>query len=376
MTENANHLFSPLKLRDLTLSNRIAVSPMCEYSSVDGFANDWHLVHLGSRAVGGAGLVLTEAAAVSPEGRISPADLGIWKDEHIPALRRITDFIHQQGAFAGMQLAHAGRKASMAPPWEKTRTVPPAEGGWQAVAPSAIRFADAYPLPVALDSAGLAKVIGDFVSAAERARAAGFDVVEVHAAHGYLLHEFLSPLTNHRTDEYGGSFENRVRFPLEVVRAVRAAWPGHLPVFVRISATDWAPESLGASWTLEESVAFARLLKDAGVDLIDVSTGGNHPAQQIPLGPGYQVAHAETVHREAGIPTGAVGLITSPAQADQIVRNDQASLVLLAREMLRDPYWPLHAADKLQQQVAWPIQYLRAARSKPETRRPVSTPEA
>ncbi|GGA69189.1 oxidoreductase [Edaphobacter acidisoli] len=376
VTENASHLFAPLKLRNLTLPNRIAVSPMCEYSSADGFASDWHLVHLGSRAVGGAGLVMTEATAVSPEGRISPGDLGIWKDEHIPAFRRITDFLHQQGAYAGMQLAHAGRKASMAVPWEKTHTVASADGGWQAVAPSAIRFADAYPMPVELDSAGLEKVVADFASAAKRALSAGFDVVEIHAAHGYLLHEFLSPLSNHRTDKYGGSFENRVRFPLEVVRAVRAIWPQHLPVFVRISATDWAPESLGASWTLPESVSFARLLKEAGVDLIDVSTGGNHPAQQIPLGPGYQVTHSETIHHEAGIATGAVGMLTAPAQADQIVRNDQASLVLLAREMLRDPYWPLHAAEQLQQQIAWPVQYLRAARTKPETRRPVSTPTA
>ena len=374
MTENVYHLFAPLKLRELTLPNRIAVSPMCEYSSTDGFASDWHLVHLGSRAVGGAGLVMTEATAVSPEGRISPADLGIWKDEHVPALRRITEFIHSQGANAGMQLAHAGRKASMAPPWEKTHTVPAAEGGWQAVAPSAIRFADAYPMPVELGSAGMKKIVADFAAAAKRALSAGFDVVEIHAAHGYLLHEFLSPLSNQRMDEYGGSFENRVRFPLEVVRAVRAAWPTNLPVFVRISATDWAPESLGASWTLQESVAFARLLKEAGVDLIDVSTGGNHPAQQIPLGPGYQVVHSETIHREAGIPTGAVGMITAPAQADQIIRNGQASLVLLAREMLRDPYWPLHAAEQLQQQVTWPIQYLRAARTKPEPRRPVSRP--
>lgn len=374
MTENAFHLFAPLKLRDLTLPNRIAVSPMCEYSSADGFATDWHLVHLGSRAVGGAGLVITEATAVSPEGRISPADLGIWKDEHVPMLKRITDFIHQEGAYAGMQLAHAGRKASMAPPWEKTHTVPQSEGGWQAVSPSAIRFADAYPVPLEMDSAGMKKIVGDFTAAAKRALSASFDLVEIHAAHGYLLHEFLSPLSNHRTDEFGGSFENRARFPLEVVRAVRAVWPKHLPVFVRISATDWAPESLGASWTLTDSIAFAKLLKEAGVDLVDVSTGGNHPAQQIPLGPGYQVVHSETIHREAGIPTGAVGMITAPAQADQIIRNGEASLVLLAREMLRDPYWPLHAAEQLQQQVTWPMQYLRAARTKPEARQPVSTP--
>ena len=347
---------------------------MCEYSSTDGHAGDWHLVHLGSRAIGGAGLVFTEATAVSPEARISPHDLGIWKDEHIPALERVTRFLHQHGAYAGIQLAHAGRKASMAPPWEKTRTIPPSEGGWQPIAPSSLRFNEAYPLPTALDRAGMDKIIADFRSAALRAQAAGFDVIEVHAAHGYLLHEFLSPLSNQRTDQYGGSFENRVRFPLEVVRAVRAAWPEHLPVFVRISATDWTPASLGESWALPESVAFATLLKEAGVDLIDVSTGGNHPAQQIPLGPGYQVIHSATIHREAGIPTGAVGMITAAAQADQIIRNGEASLVLLAREFLRDPYWPLHAAQHLQQQITWPIQYLRAANTKPEPRQPVATP--
>lgn len=349
---------------------------MCEYSSANGHATDWHLVHLGSRAVGGAGLVLTEATAVNPEGRISPFDLGIWDDEHIPMLAQITAFLHQHGAYAGMQLAHAGRKASMAPPWEKTHTVPPEEGGWQAVAPSAVRFSDAYPLPTALDRTGMDKIVRDFTAAAVRARSAGFDVVEVHAAHGYLLHEFLSPLSNHRTDEYGGAFANRVRFPLEVVRAVRTAWPAHLPVFVRISATDWTPESLGESWTLDQSVTFARLLKQEGVDLIDVSTGGNHPGQQIPLGPGYQVVHSATVHREAEVPTGAVGMITAPAQADRIIQSDEASLVLLAREMLRDPYWPLHAAQQLEQPMTWPIQYLRAASAKTPPRQPVATPTA
>ncbi len=374
MTDPTNHLFAPLKLRSLTLPNRIAVSPMCEYSSVDGFANEWHFVHLGSRAIGGAGLVITEANSVSPEARITPSDLGIWKDEHIPELKRITTFLHQHGACAGTQLAHAGRKASMAVPWEKARTVPPAEGGWQPVAPSAIRFDDAFPIPAALDRAGMDKITADFVAAAHRALAAGFDLIELHAAHGYLLHEFLSPLSNHRTDNYGGSFDNRVRFPLEVIRAVRAAWPQHLPVFVRISATDWAPESLGPSWDLPQSVAFAKLLKQAGVDLIDVSTGGNHPAQQIPLGPGYQVHHSETIHHEADIVTGAVGMITSPAQADQIIRTGQASLVFLAREMLRNPYWPLHAADVLRQTTTWPVQYARAASTRTEPRQPVSTP--
>jgi 2,4-dienoyl-CoA reductase-like NADH-dependent reductase (Old Yellow Enzyme family) len=374
VTQSTNHLFAPLKLRSLTIPNRIAVSPMCEYSSVDGFANDWHFVHLGSRAIGGASLVITEASAVSPEGRITPGDLGIWKDEHIPELKRITDFLHQHGSYAGTQLAHAGRKATMSVPWEKVRTVPPSEGGWQPVAPSALRFDEAYPLPTALDRAGMDKIIADFIAATHRALAAGFDLVEVHAAHGYLLHEFLSPLSNHRTDEYGGSLENRVRFPLEVIRAVRSTWPQHLPVFVRISATDWAPESLGASWDLPQSVAFAKLMKQEGVDLIDVSTGGNHPAQQIPLGPGYQVHHGETIRREANIPTGSVGMITEPAQADQIIRTGQADLVLLARELLRNPYWPLHAAEALHQQTPWPVQYARAASGKTEPRLPVSTP--
>jgi 2,4-dienoyl-CoA reductase-like NADH-dependent reductase (Old Yellow Enzyme family) len=374
VTQSTNHLFAPLKLRSLTIPNRIAVSPMCEYSSVDGFANDWHFVHLGSRAIGGASLVITEANAVSPEGRITPGDLGIWKDEHIPELKRITDFLHQHGSYAGTQLAHAGRKATMSVPWEKVRTIPASEGGWQPVAPSAIRFDEAYPLPTALDRAGMDKIVADFIAATHRALAAGFDLVEVHAAHGYLLHEFLSPLSNQRTDEYGGSLENRVRFPLEVIRAVRSTWPQHLPVLVRISATDWAPESLGASWDLPQSVAFAKLMKQEGVDLIDVSTGGNHPAQQIPLGPGYQVHHGETIRREANIPTGSVGMITEPAQADQIIRTGQADLVLLARELLRNPYWPLHAAEALHQQTPWPVQYARAASGKTEPRQPVSTP--
>jgi 2,4-dienoyl-CoA reductase-like NADH-dependent reductase (Old Yellow Enzyme family) len=347
---------------------------MCEYSSEDGFANDWHFVHLGSRAIGGAALVIAEAAGVSPEGRITLGDLGIYKDEHVAELKRVTDFLHAHGSYAAAQLAHAGRKASMAIPWEPERVIPLEEGGWQPVAPSAIAFSDHYGLPAALDSEGLKKVVADFTAATKRAIAAGFDVVEVHGAHGYLLHEFLSPLSNHRTDEYGGSFENRVRLPLEVVRAVRAAWPQHLPVFVRISATDWAPEALGASWDLAQSVAFAKLLKQEGVDLVDVSTGGNHPAQQIPVGPGYQVHHAATIREEAGIPTAAVGMITSPAQADQIVRSGQADLVLLARELLRHPYWPLHAAEALHQKITWPVQYARAASGRTEARKPVSTP--
>jgi 2,4-dienoyl-CoA reductase-like NADH-dependent reductase (Old Yellow Enzyme family) len=374
VTESTNHLFSPFKLRSLTLPHRIAVSPMCEYSSTDGFANDWHFVHLGSRAIGGAALVFTEANAVSPEGRITPQDLGIWKDEHIPELQRITSFLHQHGAYAGTQLAHAGRKASMSIPWEPVRTIPTSEGGWQPVAPTALRFDAAYPIPTALDRSGMDKIVADFVAAAHRALIAGFDLIELHAAHGYLFHEFLSPLSNHRTDEYGVSFENRTRFPLEVARALRAAWPRHLPMAVRISATDWAPKSLGPSWDLAQSVEFAKLLKAEGIDLVDVSTGGNHPAQQIPTGPGYQVLHSETIRREAGIPTAAVGLITESAQADQIVRTGQADLIFLARELLRDPYWPLRAAHELQQEITWPVQYARAAAHRTQPRQTVSTP--
>jgi len=376
VTQPTDHLFSPLKIRSLTLPHRITVSPMCEYSSTDGFANDWHFVHLGSRAIGGAALVITEASAVSPEGRITPQDLGIYKDEHIAELKHITSFLHEHGSYAGTQLAHAGRKASMAIPWETARLIPVAEGGWQPVAPSAISFDESYGVPTVLDRAGMDKIVADFTAATRRAAEAGFDLVEVHAAHGYLLHEFLSPLSNRRTDEYGGSFENRVRFPLEVVRAVRAAWPEHLPVFVRISATDWAPESAGASWDLPQSVEFAKLLKSEGVDLIDVSTGGNYFAQQIPVGPGYQVHHAEVIRREADIPTAAVGMITAPSQADQIVRSGQADLVVLARELLRNPYWPLQAAEALHQQITWPVQYARAAAHRSEPRLPVLTPTA
>jgi 2,4-dienoyl-CoA reductase-like NADH-dependent reductase (Old Yellow Enzyme family) len=366
-TSPVPHLFSPLTLRSLTLANRIVVSPMCEYSAEDGFANDWHFVHLGSRAVGGASLVITEAAAVSPEGRITPGDLGLWKHEHTVELKRITNFLHQQGAYAGVQLAHAGRKASMAKPWEPTRTIPASEGGWEAVAPSPIPFAEEYPTPVALDRAGLDKVTADFVASTKLALEAGFDVVEVHAAHGYLLHEFLSPLSNQRTDEYGGSFENRVRFPLEVVRAVRAEWPEHLPLFVRISATDWTD----GGWNGAQSVEFSKLMKAEGVDLVDTSSGGNVATAKIPVGAGYQVSLADQIRREAGIATGAVGMITGAAQADQIIRTGQADLVLLARELLRDPYWPLEAAAELKQETTWPVQYARAAATRTEPRKPV-----
>ena len=353
-----SHLFSPIEFRHVTLPNRIVVSPMCEYSSTDGFANDWHLVHLGSRAAGGAGLVFTEASAVLPEGRITPNDLGIWKDEHIAMLGRIVEFLHGQGAHAGIQLAHAGRKASMQRPWEGERLLSPEQDGWTNVAaPSAIAFNDKYAKPHELDEAGIAAVTAAFAAAARRALAAGFDVVELHSAHGYLLLEFLSPHSNQRTDAYGGSFANRIRLPVETVDAVREAWPEQLPLFVRISATDWTE----GGWEIEQSVALARVLKEHGVDLIDCSSGGNVSGATIPTGPGYQVPFAERIRSEAGIATGAVGQITSAPQADQIVRTGQADMVLLARQMLRDPYWPLHAADELGEAVTWPPQYLRAA---------------
>ncbi len=366
-TDAVPHLFSPFSLRSLTLVNRIVVSPMCEYSATDGFANDWHFVHLGSRAVGGASLVITEAAAVSPEGRITLGDLGLWKQEHTVELRRITDFLHQHGAYAGVQLAHAGRKASMVVPWEPERAIPVEEGGWQVVAPSAVRFSEKYPEPLALDRAGMDKVTADFVASTGLAIKAGFDVAEIHAAHGYLLHEFVSPLSNRRTDEYGGSFANRVRFPLEIVKAVRAAWPEQLPLLVRISATDWTENG----WDIGQSVEFSKLLKAEGVDLVDTSTGGNVAQAQIPVGPGYQVSFAEQIRREAGVAAGAVGMITEPAQADQIIRSGQADVVLLARELLREPYWPLRAAAELKQETTWPVQYARAAAHRTEARRPV-----
>jgi 2,4-dienoyl-CoA reductase-like NADH-dependent reductase (Old Yellow Enzyme family) len=327
---------------------------MCQYSAVDGFANDWHLVHLGSRAVGGASLLIQEATAVSPEGRITPDDLGIWKDEHVEFLQRINQFIEAQGSVPGIQLAHAGRKASTYAPWKGSGAV--ADGGWEVVAPSALKFADDYPQPVALDAAGIKKVIADFRSATERALAAGFKVIEIHAAHGYLLHEFLSPLSNQRTDTYGGSFENRIRLLLEVVVNVREILPDDFPLFVRISATDWTE----GGWTADDSVQLASQLKTSGVDLIDASTGGNVPAAKIPVGPGYQVEFAERIKRETGLATGAVGLITTPTGAEQVVAAGQADLVLLAREELRDAYFPLHAAHELGAEVAWPPQYERA----------------
>lgn len=351
-------LFSPLTLRSLTLRNRVGVSPMCQYSSEHGFATDWHFVHLGAFATGGAGLVITEAAAVTPEGRISPQDLGIWDDAHIPMLRRINDFCRAQGAVMAIQLAHAGRKASARRPWEQpSGTVPVAEGGWSNVmAPSAIAFAANYPSPHALSLDGIAQVIASFGAAAQRALHAGFQVVELHAAHGYLLHEFLSPIANERTDHYGGSFGNRTRLLLEVTDAVRAVWPAELPVIVRISATDWAD----GGWNVEESVQLATLLQSRGVDLIDCSSGGLAAHQQITIGPGYQVPFARRIRQESGVATAAVGLITEATHAEQIVASGDADMVFLARELLRNPRWPLHAAQQLGATCAWPAPYLRA----------------
>jgi 2,4-dienoyl-CoA reductase-like NADH-dependent reductase (Old Yellow Enzyme family) len=361
------HLFEAISLRGVTLSNRIAVSPMCEYSSENGLANQWHLVHLGTRAVGGASLVFTEAAAVSPEGRISPQDLGMWSEAHAQAMEPVVRFVHSQGSVAGIQLAHAGRKASTLRPWDGNGRLEIANGGWQPVAPSDIAFSPEYPMPREASPDDIAGIVRSFADAARYALAAGFEVVEVHAAHGYLLHEFLSPLSNHRQDEYGGSFQNRARLLLEVVAAVRQVWPERLPLFVRISATDWVE----GGWTADDSVELARLIKPEGVDLIDCSSGGNVARAPLGVGPGYQTLFAERIRREAEIATGTVGMITSPAQADHIIRTEQADLVLLAREMLRDPYWPLHAAQALGHVATWPVQYLRAAPagSQPRTAR-------
>jgi 2,4-dienoyl-CoA reductase-like NADH-dependent reductase (Old Yellow Enzyme family) len=361
-------LFDPLTIRDLEFPNRVFVSPMCQYSSNDGYANDWHLVHLGSRAVGGAGLVFTEATAVLPEGRISPQDLGIWEDGHIEMLNRIVRFIHKQGSIPGMQLAHAGRKASTRRPWEAQGTVPESEGGWKKiVAPSAIAFADNYPMPQALTPDGIQEIVAAFAAAARRACQAGFRVVEIHGAHGYLIHEFLSPLSNQRKDDYGGSFENRTRLCRQVVKAVRSKWPKELPLFVRISATDW----VDGGWDVEQSVKLAGELKLMGVDLVDCSSGGNVPHAKIPVGAGYQTPFAQKIRHEAEIMTGAVGMITSSVQAEHIVRTGQADAVIIAREFLRDPYWPLRAARELDQQIAWPVEYLRAAPRGAQPRVPV-----
>ena len=352
------HLFEPLTLRSVTLPNRIAVSPMCQYSSVDGTANDWHLVHLGSRAVGGAGLVLSEAVAVTPQGRISPHDLGLWSDEQIEPLARIVNFITQRGSIAGIQLAHAGRKAGTSPPWtNRGVTLTEAEGGWPIVAPSAVAYDDGCIVPSALTEEGIQEITAAFVQAARRALLAGFQVAEVHAAHGYLLHQFLSPLSNRRSDSYGGSFDNRTRLLREVVTAVRNVWPEHLPLLVRISATDWVE----GGWDLEQSLELVRQLIPLGVDLIDCSSGGSAPHAKVPVGPGYQTQFAEQIRRETGSRTSAVGMITDPAQADHIIRSGQADLVMLARELLRDPQWPLRAARELGHLVPWPAQYVRSA---------------
>ncbi|WDF54552.1 NADPH dehydrogenase NamA [Mucilaginibacter sp. KACC 22063] len=350
-------LFSPLKIKDIELRNRIAVSPMCEYSSTDGFATDWHLVHIGSRAVGGAALIISEAIAVSPEGRITYADLGIYKDEHIDKLKEITDFVHQHGAYMGLQLAHAGRKASHERPWDERgkQILPDYANGWETVSASAVPFIPEEVAPIALDKAGIEKVKADFKAATERALKVGIDVIELHAAHGYLLHQFYSPLSNQRTDEYGGSFENRIRLLLEVVDSVKQVWPDEKPLFVRISATDWTE----GGWTIEDSVKLATVLKEKGVDLIDTSTGGNVLAK-IPLKPGYQIEFAEQIKKESGIMTGAVGLITESKQANEIIETEQADLVFIARELLRDPYFPLRAAHELGQDITWPVQYERA----------------
>jgi 2,4-dienoyl-CoA reductase-like NADH-dependent reductase (Old Yellow Enzyme family) len=348
-------LFSPLTIRQITLKNRIAVSPMCQYSSEEGYTNDWHLVHLGSRAAGGAGMVMTEATAVLPEGRITPGDIGIWKDDFIPGLKKIVDFLNRQGAVAGIQLAHAGRKASCAVPLEGGKQLDLRQGGWQTVAPSEIPFLEGERIPAVMEDSGIQKVINAFKTAAGRALQAGFQVAEIHSAHGYLLHEFLSPLSNHRTDSYGGSFENRIRLLLRVAEAVRTAWPESNPLFVRISATDWQE----GGWTPEETVRLAVLLKERGVDLIDCSSGGNIAGAAIPLGPGYQVHFSEII-RKSGIMTGAVGLITTAGQAEEILKEDRADLILFGREMLRNPYFALKAAQELREDVTWPVQYARA----------------
>lgn len=349
-------LFTPLKLRELTIRNRIFVSPMCQYSADNGIANDWHLVHLGSRAVGGAGVVIVEATAVAPEGRITPGCLGLWSDEHAHAFAPVAKFIKAHGAAPAIQLAHAGRKASTELPWQSGKQLSPKEGGWQTIAPSRIPFADGFNAPLALDVNSIENVIEQFASAAVRALNAGFEVVEVHMAHGYLLHEFLSPITNRRSDSYGGDFENRIRLPMAVARKVREIWPASKPVFVRISATDW----VDGGWELEQSIRLVKELKKIGIDFIDCSTGGLTPDAKIPAGTGFQTPFATAIKQQTGIATGAVGFITEPVQAEHIVATGLADAVLLAREMLRDPYWPLHAAHALGVDVTWPKQYTRA----------------
>jgi len=350
-------LFDPLQIRDVAFRNRIGVSPMCQYSSIDGLANEWHLVHLGCRAVGGAGLVMTEAAAVLPEGRISPDDLGIWSDAHIAPLARCARFIAEHGAVPGLQLAHAGRKAGTASPWKGNQPLSEAQGGWRPiVAPSPIPFDAQYAVPTALAVTEIPGIVAAFAQAAHRALQAGFRVAEIHSAHGYLLHEFLSPLSNKRTDAYGGSLENRTRIVRETVQAVRQVWPENLPLFIRISATDWVE----GGWDIAQSVELARQVKPLGVDLVDCSSGALVPNAVVPAAPGFQVPFAERIRREAGLPTAAVGLIREASQADQIIRQGQADIVLLARQMLREPHWPLKAARELGVKIDWPVQYARA----------------
>lgn len=352
------HLFEPFTVRSITFRNRIGVSPMCQYSSEDGFANDWHLVHLGAFARGGAGLVMMEATGVDPAGRITPYDHGLWSAEHVAFLQRITAFLHGQGAVAGIQIAHAGRKASRTRPWEGDADLPNTDGGWEVVGPSPIAFGEGYRTPHELSTTQIKETIGKFVATTRLALAAGFRVLEIHGAHGYLIHSFLSPLSNQRSDEYGGSFQNRIRFLLEIIEAVRAAWPAELPLWARLSCSDWTP----SGWTIEDSVKLARELKQRGVDVIDCSSGGNVKAAKIPVGASYQVPFAEAIRRGAEIPTAAVGMITEPMQADDIVRNGRADIVLLARQMLRDPQWAFSAGRVLhqKQRLQIPPQYLRA----------------
>lgn len=352
----ASQLFSPLTIKKTVLKNRIAISPMCQYSATDGFANDWHLVHLGSRASGGAGLIIQEATAVSPEGRISPEDLGLWKDEQIEKLQTITRFILSQNSVPGIQLAHAGRKASVSSPWNGNKKLDESQGGWNTVAPSAVGYHSNEEAPIALDQSDIQKVISDFKAATKRAVQAGYQVLEIHAAHGYLLHQFLSPLSNFRKDAYGGSFENRIRLVLEVLEAAQSEWPKDLPLLVRISASDWAD----GGWNIQESVKLSKILKEKGVDLIDTSSGGLVSHQQIPLGPNYQVPFAEQIKKETGIMTGAVGLITGALQAEEIIASGKADLVLFARESLRNPNLGLSFAHELQADIDWPNQYDRA----------------
>jgi 2,4-dienoyl-CoA reductase-like NADH-dependent reductase (Old Yellow Enzyme family) len=349
-------LFEPIKIRSIELKNRIIVSPMCQYSSADGFANDWHLVHLGSHAVGGAGLVFTEATAVTDVGRISPHDLGIWKDEHIDFLKRITSFIEEHGSVPGIQLAHAGRKASHHRPWEGGKPLTKEEGAWQTISPSAIPYREGEPSPVAMTKKDIEQLKNDFCMGAVRAAKAGFKIIEIHAAHGYLLNEFMSPLSNQRTDEYGGSFENRIRIVVELIDAIREVWDESLPLFVRISCTEW----VDGGWTIDDSIRFAHIVKNKSVDVIDCSSGGNSPLQKIEAGPMYQVPFSEKIKKESGMKTAAVGFITTAQQAESILQNQQADLIILARQLLREPYFPLHAARELGVDVKWPSQYERA----------------